>query len=68
MSDYNGYSITHMGTFNMYKIKNKGSGPAPKVLSGMYTTRDAAHKAIDGHIAKTKKGSVNGTSKDSSTG
>lgn len=53
--DYKNYNIKPMGTFSMYEIKNKGSGPAPKALRGYFTSKQFAMNAIDSHVAKGKK-------------
>lgn len=38
------------GTFGMISIKQKGSGTVPKVLTGSFTTREMAKRAIDRYL------------------
>lgn len=48
---------------SMVEIKNKGQGPVPKPLAGMYTSRAEAHKKIDMYLSSLKKGKPNGKTK-----
>jgi len=70
--EYKGYMVvpTRVGSF--LEIKNKGQGPVPDPLKGVYTTRLAAHKQIDSYLTSLlkgkTKGKTNGKTKSTSTG
>lgn len=66
--EYEGYKIEHMGTFSLYKIKNKGQGPAPKALAGYFQTVNLAQKAIDGYLSTKGKVTTNGKIEGGSKG
>ncbi len=61
--DYKGYDVQPLGTFPMFNIKNKGSGPVPKALSGDFTSMREVKLAIDGYLEGLKKGPKNGKAK-----
>lgn len=65
--EHKGYKIEHVGTFSLYKIKNKGQGPAPKALGGYFQTVTLAQQAIDGYLS-TKGKSANGKETSDSKG
>ena len=47
MNEYKGYKLEHDGGFGMISIKPMGRGSVPKELTGTYTNRVMAMKAID---------------------
>jgi hypothetical protein len=66
MSEYRDYNLVGDGAFSMLTIKNKGSGPVPKPLQGMFSTEFMAKRAIDLYL--NKKGKTNGSTKRTNTG
>lgn len=62
--EYRGYNIISDGTFSMYEIKRKGSGPVSIPLRGKYATTELARKFIDSY--EDAKGNKNAKSRSSS--
>jgi len=63
MDDYNGYQVKpHKDTPSHYVIVTAGKGgKIPDILSGMFTTKQIAKKAIDAYLlGKPKKETNNG--------
>lgn len=58
--EYRGYNLEMLGTFPVFQVKSRGQGPVPKALSGMYTTKTEAIKAVDMYLNSLKKGRSNG--------
>lgn len=67
--EYKGYNIVPERGITQFRVKNKGSGPVPKPLSGSYTSRGTAEKAVDSYLnTLLKKGRGNGKTKDANSG
>ena len=65
--NYKGYDVRPLGTFSMYSIHNKGSGPVPQRLQGNFTTLREVYLAVDGYLESLKKGNKNGKAKSPSS-
>ena len=63
--EYRGYNIISDGAFSMAIIKQIGSGPVPKPLSGHFTSAEIAKQHVDAFLADTAKGKRRG--KDTAT-
>lgn len=68
MTEYKNYTFVGDGQFSMITIKNKGQGPVPKELRGMFTTQYMAQRQIDRYLDEKGKGSSNASSKRTNTG
>lgn len=69
MEEYKGYNLgVNELSFGLVKIKAKGQGKVPKRLSGVFTSKGDAIKAIDGYLNSLKKGTQNEKTKGSSKG
>jgi hypothetical protein len=66
--DYEGYQIVPEGSYALYTIKRKGSGPAPKSLRGLFGSVELAKKEIDSYLRVKQKGSSNASSSSPSSG
>lgn len=64
---YKGYTVEHLGTFPMVRIKAVGQGRVPQAMTGVFTTVTEAYRAIDGHLEGLKKGKRNAKTKGTST-
>ena len=61
MTEYKGYRFDPHPGFSMYINKQRGSGPIPSALEGMFQTTGQACKAVDSYLSSLGgKGKSNG--------